>query len=108
MGKVNHMITIEQANQEPMLCSGHAACPGCLDALSARHILTAMGPNTMVVIPPSCMAIIAGAQPFSSLRIPVYQPTLEAAAAAATGLRRALDAQGKQETHVIVLSLIHI
>jgi pyruvate ferredoxin oxidoreductase beta subunit/2-oxoisovalerate ferredoxin oxidoreductase beta subunit len=104
MGKVNRMITIEHANQQPMLCSGHAACPGCLDALSARHILTAMGPNTMAVIPPSCMAIIAGAQPFSSLRIPVYQPTLEASAAAATGLRRALDAQGKHDTHVIVLA----
>jgi pyruvate ferredoxin oxidoreductase beta subunit/2-oxoisovalerate ferredoxin oxidoreductase beta subunit len=98
------MIKIEQSNQEPMLCSGHAACPGCIDALSARHILTAMGPDTMAVIPPSCMAIIAGAQPFSSLHIPVYQPTLEASAAAATGLRRALDAQGKHETQVIVLA----
>lgn len=98
------MIRIESAEQEAMLCSGHAACPGCLDALSARHVLTAMGPNTMAVIPPSCMAIIAGAQPYSSLRIPVYQPTLEASAAAATGLRRALDAQGKHDTHVIVLA----
>ena len=98
------MIKIEQANQEAMLCSGHAACPGCIDALSARHILTAMGPKTMAVIPPSCMAIIAGPQPFSSLRIPVYQPTLEASAAAATGLRRALDAQGKHDTQVIVLA----
>ncbi|MDD5335382.1 MAG: thiamine pyrophosphate-dependent enzyme [Rhodoferax sp.] len=98
------MIRIEPAEQEAMLCSGHAACPGCLDALSARHVLSAMGPNTMAVIPPSCMAIIAGAQPYSSLRIPVYQPTLEASAAAATGLRRALDAQGKHDTHVIVLA----
>lgn len=98
------MIRIEPAEQDAMLCSGHAACPGCLDALSARHVLTAMGPNTMAVIPPSCMAIIAGAQPYSSLRIPVYQPTLEASAAAATGLRRALDAQGKHDTHVIVLA----
>lgn len=104
MGKVKSMIRIEQANQDPMLCSGHAACPGCIDALSARHILTAMGPNTMAVIPPSCMAIIAGPQPFSSLRIPVYQPTLESSAAAATGLRRALDAQGKRDTQVIVLA----
>ena len=104
MGKVNNMIRIEQANQEPMLCSGHAACPGCIDALTVRHILTAMGPNTMAVIPPSCMAIIAGAQPYSSLRIPVYQPTLESSAAAATGLRRALDVQGKQGTQVIVLA----
>lgn len=104
MGKVSTMIQIQQANQEPMLCSGHAACPGCIDALSVRHVLTAMGPKTMAVIPPSCMAIIAGPQPYSSLRIPVYQPTLESSAAAATGLRRALDAQGKHDTQVIVLA----
>lgn len=98
------MIQIQHANQEPMLCSGHAACPGCIDALSVRHVLTAMGPNTMAVIPPSCMAIIAGPQPYSSLRIPVYQPTLESSAAAATGLRRALDAKGQHDTQVIVLA----
>jgi pyruvate/2-oxoacid:ferredoxin oxidoreductase beta subunit len=98
------MIQIEQANQEPMLCSGHAACPGCINALSVRHVLTAMGRKTMAVIPPSCMAIIAGAQPHSSLRIPVYQPTLESGAAAATGLRRALDALDKHDTQVIVLA----
>ena len=87
-----------------MLCSGHAACPGCIEALSVRHILAIMGPQTMAVIPPSCMAIIAGPQPFSSLRIPVYQPTLESSAAAASGLRRALDAQGKRDTQVLVLA----
>src|SRR6185295_13973052 len=63
-----------------------------------------MGPDTMAVIPPSCMAIIAGPQPYSSLRIPVYQPTLEASAAAASGLRRALDAQGRSDTQVVVLA----
>jgi pyruvate ferredoxin oxidoreductase beta subunit/2-oxoisovalerate ferredoxin oxidoreductase beta subunit len=90
--------------QDPMLCSGHAACPGCVDALSVRHILATLGPKTMAIIPPSCMAIISGPQPYSSLRIPVYQPTLEASAAAASGLRRALDAQGERDTHVIVLA----
>ena len=88
----------------PMLCSGHAACPGCVEALSVRHLLAVIGPDAMAVIPPSCMAIIAGAQPTSSLRIPVYQPTLESSAAAASGLRRALDAQGRHETQVIVLA----
>ncbi|MCP5287603.1 MAG: pyruvate synthase subunit beta [Burkholderiaceae bacterium] len=87
-----------------MLCSGHAACPGCIDALSARHVLAEIGADAMAVIPPSCMAIIAGPQPYSSLKIPVYQPTLEASAAAASGLRRALDAQGKHETTVVVLA----
>jgi pyruvate/2-oxoacid:ferredoxin oxidoreductase beta subunit len=67
-------------------------------------VLARMGPDTMAVIPPSCMAIIAGPQPYSSLRIPVYQPTLEASAAAASGLRRALDAQGRGQTQVLVLA----
>jgi pyruvate ferredoxin oxidoreductase beta subunit/2-oxoisovalerate ferredoxin oxidoreductase beta subunit len=90
--------------EEPVLCSGHAACPGCIDALSARHVLATIGRNAAAVIPPSCMAIIAGAQPLSAMRIPVYQPTLEASAAAASGLRRALDASGRKDTHVVVLA----
>jgi pyruvate/2-oxoacid:ferredoxin oxidoreductase beta subunit len=93
-----------ELREDDMLCSGHAACPGCVDALSVRHVLATLGPKTIAIIPPSCMAIIAGPQPYSSLRIPVYQPTLEASAAAATGLRRALDAQGQHDTHVIVLA----
>jgi pyruvate ferredoxin oxidoreductase beta subunit/2-oxoisovalerate ferredoxin oxidoreductase beta subunit len=97
------MIKLE-LHDEAMLCSGHAACPGCVEALSVRHILATLGPDTMAVIPPSCMAIIAGPQPFSSLKIPVYQPTLESSAAAASGLRRALDAQGKRDTQVVVLA----
>jgi pyruvate/2-oxoacid:ferredoxin oxidoreductase beta subunit len=93
-----------ELHEESMLCSGHAACPGCVDALSVRHVLAALGPKTMAVVPPSCMAIIAGPQPYSSLKIPVYQPTLESSAAAATGLRRALDARGEHDTHVVVLA----
>jgi pyruvate/2-oxoacid:ferredoxin oxidoreductase beta subunit len=93
-----------ELRQDPMLCSGHAACPGCIDALSVRHVLAALGPKAMAVIPPSCMAIIAGPQPYSSLKIPVYQPTLEASAAAASGLRRALDVRGERDTHVVVLA----
>jgi pyruvate ferredoxin oxidoreductase beta subunit/2-oxoisovalerate ferredoxin oxidoreductase beta subunit len=89
---------------EPMLCAGHAACPGCIDALSVRHVLAGIGPNAVAVIPPSCMAIIAGPQPYSSLKIPVYQPTLESSAAAASGVRRALDAQGKRDTLVVVFA----
>ena len=87
-----------------ILCSGHAACPGCIEALSARHVLAAVGPNAIAVIPPSCLAIIAGPQPLSGLRIPVYQPSLESSAAAASGLRRALNASGRTQTQVVVLA----
>jgi pyruvate ferredoxin oxidoreductase beta subunit/2-oxoisovalerate ferredoxin oxidoreductase beta subunit len=104
---MNDATTMERPAAAPgqeLLCSGHAACPGCMEPLTVRHILNVLGPDTMAVIPPSCMAIIAGPQPFSSLRIPVYQPTLESSAAAASGLRRALDARGQRDTQVIVLA----
>jgi pyruvate ferredoxin oxidoreductase beta subunit/2-oxoisovalerate ferredoxin oxidoreductase beta subunit len=52
------MEMIELQERPPMMCSGHAACPGCIEALSVRHVLATMGPDTMAVIPPSCMAII--------------------------------------------------
>jgi len=87
-----------------LLCSGHAACPGCLEALSLRHVLATLGPDTVGVIPPSCLAIMAGPQPLSGLRIPVYQPPLASSAAAASGLRRALDARGKRDTQVAVFA----
>jgi len=103
MGELMRLEKLELA-EEPVLCSGHAACPGCIDALSARHVLSTLGRDAVAVIPPSCMAIIAGAQPLSAMRIPVYQPTLEASAAAASGLRRALDASGRKDTHVVVLA----
>lgn len=90
--------------EDPVFCAGHAACPGCIDALTVRHVLSAIGSNAVAVVPPSCMAIIAGPQPYSSLRIPVYQPSLESSAAAASGLRRALDAQGKRDTQVLVFA----
>src|SRR5690606_6024218 len=90
--------------EDAMFCSGHAACPGCIEVLSVRHVVATLGPDTVAVVPPSCMAIIAGPQPFSSLKIPVYQPTLEASAAAASGLRRALDARGERDTQVVVLA----
>ncbi len=87
-----------------LLCPGHAACPGCIEALSLRHVLGALGPDTVAVIPPSCLAIMAGPQPLSGLRIPVYQPALATSAASASGLRRALDARGKRDTHVVVFA----
>jgi pyruvate ferredoxin oxidoreductase beta subunit/2-oxoisovalerate ferredoxin oxidoreductase beta subunit len=103
MGELMRIDKLDLA-EEPVLCSGHAACPGCIDALSARHVLSALGRDAAAVIPPSCMAIIAGAQPLSAMRIPVYQPSLESSAAAASGLRRALDASGRKDTHVVVLA----
>jgi len=90
--------------EEKVFNSGHNACPGCGEALAVRYVLNTMGPRTIGVVPPSCIAIISGPQPYSSMRIPVYQTTLEASAASAAGIKRALKRQGKDDVNVLVMA----
>lgn len=91
-------------DERPIFTSGHNACPGCGEALAIRYVLNAMGPKTVAVVPPSCVAIIAGPQPYSSFRIPTYQTTFESSAASASGIRRALVRQGKDDVNALVIA----
>jgi len=87
--------------QEELMYSGHTACPGCGAALAMRYVFKALGPNTMVVIPPSCAGTIAGAFPSSSLKIPTLRISFETAAISASGIRAALDVMGKKDIQVL-------
>ena len=84
--------------------SGHVACAGCVEGLSLRVILNTIGSDAVAVVPPSCGAVICGFHPYSAIGIPVYQTTLESAAASASGVKRALDARGKKDTTVICIA----
>lgn len=85
-------------------CSGHVACPGCIEALALRVILNTVGKDAIAVVSPSCSAVICGAHPMSAVRIPVFHTTLESAAASASGIKRALNTQGKTDTTVVCLA----
>ena len=88
-----------------MLCSGHAACPGLRRrAVGAAHARRRWARTRWPSFRRRAWRSSPGRSRYSSLKIPVYQPTLESSAAAASGLRRALDAQGKHDTQVIVLA----
>lgn len=90
--------------EEKIFNSGHQACPGCGQALAFRYVLNTLGPQTIAVVPPSCAAIISGPQPYSSMRIPVYQTTLETSAISAAGIKRALKVKGKEHIQVIAIA----
>lgn len=90
--------------ESDVFSSGHSACPGCGEALAMRYVTNTMGPRTIGVVPPSCIAIICGPQPYSSMKTPFYQTTLEASAASAAGIRRALDRLGKEDVNVLALA----
>lgn len=84
--------------------SGHVACGGCVEALALRVILNTVGQDAVAVVPPSCTAVICGGYPNSSVKIPVFHTTLESGAASASGVKRALLADGKPDTTVLCLA----
>ena len=85
-----------------LLTSGHLACPGCAAPLAMKLALKALGPNTIVVMPACCFTIIAGPWPQSSLQVPVFHTAFATGPAVASGIRAALDTQGKFDTTVMV------
>lgn len=80
---------------------GHMACPGCVAALSMRHLLKIAGEKTIIVIPASCWSIISGAFPTTAISTPLLHVPFATAAASASGIRRALNIQGKNDYNVI-------
>lgn len=94
-------MDICQYNDQGQFRSGHAACGGCVEALTMRVILNEIGSDAVGVVAPSCTAIILGGHPTSSVRIPFIHGLIETAAAMGTGVKRGLNAQGKGDTTVV-------
>jgi len=91
-------------HDEGQFFSGHVACAGCVEALSLRVILNTVGKDAIAVVPPSCGAVICAGYPNSAVNIPAFHTTLESGAASASGVKRALVAQGKPDTTVVCLA----
>jgi pyruvate/2-oxoacid:ferredoxin oxidoreductase beta subunit len=86
---------------DELMVSGHLACPGCAGTLAMRFVLKALGPKTVIALPACCWTIISGPWPQSSLKVPLYHTAFETTAAAASGIRAALDMKGVKDTTVV-------
>jgi pyruvate/2-oxoacid:ferredoxin oxidoreductase beta subunit len=83
------------------LDQGHGFCPGCGSVVSIRHILKEMGEDVILVITAGCLGTNSGIFPNSPIKVAAYNTPFATAAAAATGIRAALDARGNDHTQVI-------
>lgn len=83
---------------------GHAACPGCGIAMGMRMVLRSLGTRAVVVVVPSCVAVISGAFPNSALNVPVFHSALEIAAPTAAGISNALKIQGIEDIPVLAFA----
>jgi pyruvate ferredoxin oxidoreductase beta subunit len=84
--------------------SGGLSCRGCGWTLLARYVSHVMGPKTVYVVPACCFSIISGPNPMNLMKGTVVHTLFAAAAATATGVRHALDRQGRSDVPVVVLA----
>jgi len=94
----------EAAKKIEVFRPGHMACAGCGLALGMRQVLNAMGPRTVVVVVPSCIAVTSGPYPHTALGVPAFHSAFEIAAPTAAGIAGALKMQGKDDIHVLAFA----
>lgn len=75
--------------------SGHRACLGCGEALAARLVIEATGPDVLVANATGCLEIFTTPWPESAWRVPWIHSLFENTGAVAAGMESALKAQGK-------------
>jgi len=84
------------------LDAGHLACPGCGQALGARLVTEAIGPDVIIANVTGCLEVFTTAWPRSSWRVPWIHSLFENGPAVASGIEAALKIQGRL-TKVVVL-----
>ncbi len=87
--------------QEELLHPGNRACAGCGLSLLYRIGLKALGRDTILVVPPSCLTVLQGLYPIAATQLPCLNVTFASTAAAASGVQAALRAQNRQNTLVV-------
>jgi len=75
--------------------SGHRACQGCGEALGARLVTEAAGPDVVVANATGCLEVFTTPWPQSAWRMPWMHSLFENAAAVAAGMEAALKRQGR-------------
>ena len=80
---------------------GNASCPGCPEAMGLRYLKMALGDKVVLVIPAGCSSVIQGIGPKSGINFPILNIAFAAAGAAASGLKAAFEAQGKDYVVIV-------
>lgn len=92
--------TILDLPEEELIEPGNRACAGCALGIAYRAGLKALGRNTLLVVPPSCLTVLQGLYPIAATKLPSLNVTFASTASAATGLLAALKVTGRTGVNV--------
>lgn len=93
-----------KVNKEEYMLPGNRSCQGCGLSLAYRYALKALRENTILTIPASCLTVLHGMYPTTSVTIPCLNCTFASTAASAAGLVAGLAAIGKTDTTVVAVA----
>lgn len=93
--------TILNLPEEEFVHPGNRACSGCGLSIVYRMGLKALGKDTILVVPPSCLTVLQGLYPVASTKLPCVNVTFASTGAAATGVRGAMKALKKENVNVV-------
>lgn len=83
------------------LLPGNRTCAGCGLSIAYRYILKALEGNAIVAVPASCLTVLHGMYPITSVLIPCVNVAFPSTAASASGLVAGLKALGRTDITVV-------
>jgi pyruvate ferredoxin oxidoreductase beta subunit len=93
-----------KVNKEEYMLPGNRACQGCGLSLAYRYALKALRENTILTIPASCLTVLHGLYPTTSVAIPCLNCTFASTAASASGLVAGLSALNRTGITVVAVA----
>ncbi len=87
-------VKLKEVPDKEHLSMGNLACASCPEVLTFRHVLKALGPNTIVINGTGCLAVV---MQMGVPKVPHFHVLFENAAAVISGIDDALKVTGKRE-----------
>lgn len=101
---MNQKTSILNLTEDEWVNPGNRACAGCGLGIVYRTALKALGKNTILVVPPSCLTVLQGLYPIAATKLPCLNVVFASTGAAATGVRAAMRARKKDGVNVVAFA----
>ena len=97
-------INAVNLSEKEYLLPGNRLCPGCALSLAYRHILKAFEGQVIVTVPASCLTVLHGMYPVTSVTVPCVNTPFATTGASASGLVAGMKALGKKGLTVLAIA----
>lgn len=96
------MVKLMDVREEEFIFPGTRMCAGCAMQLIYRFALKALGPDTILTVPASCLTVLHGMQGFCSTKLSVLHTPFATTGAAASGIVASLEEKGLADKICVV------